>query len=696
MLNVIVAEKKLVADAISKAVGINPKGFKGYIQCDNYTITWCSGHLLEMIEPHEYNPKLKDWNIQDLPFFFRDIKKKPIDRTKEQFKTVLDLLKKADTVYHCGDPDDEGQLIVDEILDYVKFNKQVKRVLINDNNPKLIQKAFNDAKCNSQYRSLGYIALGRSYADWHFGLNLTRAFTTLSKRKGISDLITVGRVQDAIKGLIVRRCRDIEQFIKKDFYVINSDLVSNTDILKGRYLNTENEFLNGKLDDENRIINVNDAEYIIQNIKNFPDFKVINITDDQKEKAPPLPYNLLKLQIDMSRKYGKALDETLAITQSLRDKYNAITYNRSDCQYLNDETHSEAPLILSKIAENSKMGAFEKIVNSADTGLKSKCFNSKKTSAHHAIIPTTDNFDISQLSEDEKNCYFLISRAFISQFFPKYKYTIKTIHLCNGKGDNFVLTSKSVQDNGWMKLYKNDIDNEETQEDKELIELSTVLNIGDLLKAENTIFDIKQTTPPKYYTESTLAGELTRVARYIKSEELKKSMIEKDKGKEGEHGGIGTPATRGEILKNLKENGFFVLDGKYIKATDKAYKLYDSLPDKIKFPDLTALWHEDMKAIKTEEDAKLFCQSVIQEVDKIIEPLKAQYKEIPSYNCPECNKELNRYSKNSNHWWSCVGFKDKSCNYSCTDLDYKPTFEKPPKPTFENKTFKKTRTKRRF
>ena len=675
-MNLVIAEKKLVADAIAKAVGVNPKQSRGFIQCDNYVITWCVGHLLELAEPHEYNPELKDWLIETLPFFIRDVKKNPIDRTKDQFKVVKELVKKANVIYHAGDPDDEGQLIVDEVLDYFNFNKPVKRVLINDNNPVLVAKAFQQAEDNSIYRHLGYMALGRSCADWHFGLNLTRAYTVLEQRKGLSDLITVGRVQDVIKGLVVRRCRDIANFKPKDYFVITADLSTvNGEELTGRYANNMNQLLIPNLDEENRIVVKADAENVVANIQQHNHFKVLDITVEEKSKAPPLPYNLLKLQIDMSRKFGKSMDETLEITQTLRDNYNAITYNRSDCQYLNDEMYDDAPEILKVIGENANI--FQKVIAGANPNIKSKCFNSKKTSAHHAIIPTFDNFDITKLTDDERNCYFLVARAFIAQFYPVCKYNVQTITIGNGQNDNFIITSRVITDAGWSKLYKNDKDNEETKEEAEYVELSVALKTGDIINVDSPRYDTKQTKPPKYYTEDTLAAELTKVAKYIKDENLRRIMLEKDKDKAGEHGGIGTPATRGEIMKNLKEKGFFIVEKKKIMATDKCYQLYDKLPDVIKYPDLTALWHDDMKNIKTLEDSKAFVQKVMRPVAQIVSTLKGEYDSVETYTCPECGKELNRYKGKTGMFWSCIGFKDKSCKYNCTDLNNKPTFEKP-------------------
>ena len=255
------------------------------------------------------------------------------------------------------------------------------------------------------------------------------------------------------------------------------------------------------------------------------------------------------------------------------------------------------------------------------------------------------------------------------------------------------MTTKTVIKNGWFSLYKNDQGNEETEDESEYSELNSPLEINESLIAENIRYNTKQTTPPSYYTEATLASELTKVAKYIKDEKLRKILQEKDKDKAGEHGGIGTPATRGEIMKNLKENGYFILDKKNILATDKAYSLYDRLPDAIRYPDLTALWHEQMKSIKNMSDVQEFVRKVMRSTTAIVTNAKNEFEKVESFKCPECQKDLKQFNGKNGLFWSCIGFKDKSCNYSCTNGNDKPTFKKQEfTQTAPKKTFKKKKT----
>lgn len=715
-MRLVIAEKKLTAEAIAKAIfdkfEYKNKVFKGTGNNSDVVIAHCSGHLISLKDPHEYDEKLKKWDIETLPFMFRKPKFNVVPHHKDMFNNMYQLIKTADVVYHAGDPDDEGQLIVDEVLNYAKYTGTVKRIIFSDNNPIIVKKAFENPIPNEKYIHEGFRALGRSLCDWHYGLNLTRAFTCLHERKesGLG-LITLGRVQDAVKGLVVRRCREIADFVPRDYFIVSSQSTltasdNSTTILKPKFIVNECQSIAGFLDSDDRLTNLEQAQFIVDYLKANPKLKVLSCIDTPKTKKPPLPYNLLKLQIDMNRKYGLSLDETLAVTQSLRDNYNAITYNRSDCQYLSDETFADSKEILNVIGQNAPI--FNTKLSKVDTGIKSKCFNSSKVSAHHAIIPTFDNFDLSKLSENEKKCYFLIARSFIAQFYPDKKYTVRSIKLASLNNEYvFSLSARQTLNEGWEELYRNDSNNDETTDDKDVPEIKIALAKDDFItldtgtneEGKELLFvDKKQTQPPKHYTEDTLAIELTRVARYINDPQLKKIMIEKDAGIEGEHGGIGTPATRGEILKNLFEKAFFVYDGKKIIATEKCHVLYDMLPDPVRFPDLTALWQSEMKDIKNPTDVDNFLTNVMKNVTNLLVDLKQQYHaiEVIEYDCPDCvnvneNGKLKKRAGQYGAFWSCIRYKE-GCKYSCTDFDNKPSFEKP---VFNNSTFNKKRGSKR-
>lgn len=715
-MRLVIAEKKLTAEAIAKAIfdkySYQNKVFKGTGNNSDVIIAHCSGHLISLKDPHEYDEKLKKWDIQTLPFMFPTPKYNVVSHHKDMFKNIQDLIKQAKIVYHAGDPDDEGQLIVDEILNYAKYKGEVRRVIFSDNNPIIVKKAFDNSVPNEKYLHEGFRALGRSLCDWHYGLNLTRAFTCLHERKSTGlGLITLGRVQDAIKGLVVRRCREIVNFVPSNYFVVASQSTQTgsdgaATILKPKLLNNECPSIQTFLDSEDRLIDLAQAEIIVNYLKSNPTLKVISSVDTKKTKKPPLPYNLLKLQIDMNRKYGLSLDATLAVTQSLRDKHNAITYNRSDCQYLSDETYADSAEILNVIRENAPI--FSSKIAKADTSIKSKCFNSAKVSAHHAIIPTFDKFDLSKLTEDEKKCYFLIARSFVAQFYPDKKYVVRNIKLASQNNEYiFSLSARQTLSEGWEELYRNDANNDETQEDKDVPELQISLKENDFITLDTghdqngnelLYVDKKQTQPPKHYTEDSLALELTRVARYINDPNLKKIMIEKDAGIEGEHGGIGTPATRGEIMKNLFEKGFFVYEGKKIIATEKCHVLYDMLPDPVRYPDLTALWQSQMKDIKQYKDIDSFLNNVMKQVTALISDLKNQYHQIEviEFDCPDCSakNEQGKLKKRNGQYgafWSCTRYKE-GCKYSCTDIDNKPSFEKP---VFNNTSFNKKRSGKR-
>ncbi|MEO4090745.1 DNA topoisomerase [Acinetobacter pittii] len=706
-MRLVIAEKKLTAEALATALFDKHEYRNSTFRAksgknQDIVIAHCRGHLISLKDPHEYNPSLEKWDLATLPFVFREPKYNVNPDTKDLFNNIKGLMKEADAIYHAGDPDDEGQLIVDEIINFVGFKKNVYRVLFSDNNPEIVLKAFNSATPNDKHAIDGFKALGRSLCDWHYGLNLTRAYTCLNRRAGKEGVVSLGRVQDAIKGLVVRRDREIAAFVPKDFFTINCQSSSTGTILKPRFLNDKCTEIADFLDEDNRLINSHAAKNIVEYLKQNPNLKVITISDEEKSTKPPLPYNLLKLQIDMNRKYGLSMDKTLDITQSLRDKYNAITYNRSDCQYLSDETYNDADKILSVIGQNAPV--FNGKLAKTNTAIKSKCFNSKKVTAHHAIIPTFDNFDISKLSEDEKRCYLLIARSFIAQFFPDKKYKVRSVILKSmNDAYTFSLSAKQTINLGWEELYKNDADNDETKADKDIPEISINLTENMIIPLDTgtddegkelIYFDTKRTKPPKHYTEDTLALELTRVARYIKDPELKRIMIAKDADVEGEHGGIGTPATRSEIMKNLKEKQFLLQDGKKLIASEKAHILYDMLPDPVRYPDLTALWQRQMNDILNRSDVDHFLTDVMKQVTHLIVDVKERYNgiEVKEYKCPDCeNGKLVKKRGKAEFFWGCDQYQN-GCKYTCTDLNNEPTFQKP---VFNNVAFNQKKGRKR-
>ncbi|WEV50255.1 DNA topoisomerase 3 (plasmid) [Acinetobacter sp. ESL0695] len=661
MKRLFIAEKPELAKAIQNGLGGGTKK-DGYFECNNGDlVTWCYGHMLRLADPHEYDMKYFKWELDHLPFCFIPWERHITADKEQQVKVIFSLIDKANVIVNAGDPDEEGQYLVDELLEFYGNKKPVYRVLINDNNLKVVQKALNNLRPNSEFAALSASAEARSVADQLYGYNLSRAYSLKAQSQGFDGTLSVGRVQTPMLGLIVRRCREFKSHQKSYYYLVSGVFDYSGTRFKGNYIVKDSD----QVDDKKRLIDESLAESIAQDIKEQP-AKIISYKTVKKETPPVLPYNLLKLQADASRKYGYKPDQVKEITQSLRERHSLITYNRSDCEYLSDEQHEDAPQVLNAILGSAPI--FSKVISKAETKLKSRAFDSSKVSAHHAIIPTEATKDITSLSDAEKNIYLLIARAYIAQFFPNMKYDETTI-VIQCSSHQFKTVSKVVTEKGWSSLYKNDTDNDELDSDFSQCDLRSLQNnlIGKCVESSN---DKKETKPQPLYTMSSLLKDLTRIAKYIKDPHLKKILIEKDKGKEGEHGGIGTSATRDTIIALLLNKGFITEQGKSLVSTSIGEALYDALPDTAKYPDMTALWHEQQKDLKSKEDIIQFIKELNNYIANEVNRVKNSKLDIKyQHTCPDCKSGLKKIAiPGKDAFWGCV---DK-CGYTAPDSNGKP------------------------
>jgi DNA topoisomerase-3 len=670
-MRLIIAEKPDLARAIVEALGGATKG-QGYFECGDDIVTWCFGHMLELIQPHEYDERFKKWVKADLPWVPIPWRLKPIEKSADQFKIIVELLGKADSVLHAGDPDDEGQLLVDEILEYVSYKKPVSRVLINDNNKALVQRALANVTDNKAFAGLSASALARSVCDQLYGVNGSRLYTLTAQDMGYQGVLPVGRVQTPILGMVVRRCRENAAHSAVFYYLVTGQFSINGIDFPARYQVQDSDVV----DDKGRLSDAQASKAIADAVTGKPAVIKSLATDKDKSKAAPLPYNLLKLQTDASRKFGYKPDQVKEITQTLRDKHRLITYNRSDSEYLSDEQHADAPAVLAAIAQTATGLAIA--IEKANPAIKSRAFNSKKVSAHHAIIPTQATAKFETLSEAEQKIYMLIARAYVAQFWPPYLYDQTKIEV-ESEGRMFACTANVPKQQGWKILYKNDQGNEdfETDEDELAVDLRALAGNATGI-CVSCASEQQKTKPQPLYTIATLLTDLTRVAKYIKDDRLRKVLMEKDKDKAGEHGGIGTPATRDTIIAGLFEAEYFVeqTNGKTVTviATKKAEELYDSLPDQARYPDMTALWHEQQKRIQAGEiDALTFINSMVDyiksEIDRVgREGMNIKVVQVP---CPKCRKtNMRRIKTDKGAFWAC-GDRE-GCKHIMSDRNGKP------------------------
>ncbi|MDL4860732.1 DNA topoisomerase 3 [Halomonas elongata] len=666
-MRVFVAEKPELGRAIAEALGGGKKE-GGCIRCNNDdVVTWCFGHLLTLTDPEDHDPAAKQWAMERLPMSW-PIKHKPLQGKSDQIQLIKKLVGKADTVVHAGDPDDEGQLLVDEVLQYVGNTAPVQRILINDNNTKIVKRALDSLRDNREFHGLYQSALARSVADQRYGYNLTRCYTLGARAAGADHVLSVGRVQTPILGLVVRRDRAHEGHASHVYYDLGATFAGEGGAFAARYRPGEG----APVDDKGRVVDQEFAQRVAQAIEGQP-ARVVNAKTEDKQTPPPLPYNLLNLQADASRKFGFSPDKTLKTTQALRERHRLITYNRSDCEYLSDEQHADAPGVLDAIGETAPV--LGKAAQAADPSLKSRAYNSANVSAHHAIIPTQTSGDLDKLTDDEAKLYQLIARQFVAQHWPPEQYRQTTLDL-EVAGHAFRVTAKVVTSPGWKRLYKQDADNEEVhgEGDDSAANLEWVTANTPLTCQGATVAE-KKTQPPKRYTMATLLKDLARVARYVTDPRIKQLLLAKDQEIKGEHGGIGTATTRSAIIEALMKRGFIEERSKKVLSTKLGREFHDLLPESATAPDMTALWHEQQEQIrKGEMSLEQFVDGVAKHVAAEIERIKAKGVDIKATagpKCPECGEgELRRRKGSNGYFWGCS--RHPECKATRPDSRGKP------------------------
>lgn len=573
----VIAEKPVLGKAIADALPGTATMKNGCIYKDDYIVTWVFGHMLSLKEPEDYDIGYKSWNINSLPIFFKDwqvkigkdgnLNKGQISKS-QRVNQIGNLLKQADEVIHAGDPDDEGQLLIDELLRWFNYKGIVKRLDTANTTLAAMKKALLHMTDNKPHEPYGWSAYARSVADLMVGINMSRLFSCKNQT-----LLTIGRVQTPTLGLVVNRDLAIEGHHKQKYYTIACDINFNNDTVQADFIpsKTDSNLVDG------HILSKEYAEQICNRLKGQI-LKNINITKKIVYEAPPLPFNLVKLQTYCSGKFGYSPQQVLDITQSLRENHKAITYNRSDCQYLSEEHYKEAPVTMKAVIMNIRYKP-----KSLDMNLKSKCFDSSKISAHFAIIPTNQKVNLDKLSEAEKNVYLAICKYYIAQFMPKAKKEQTNLSIELGNGEAIKAVSTVIIEQGYRSIFN------EAEKDKasNLSKIPEGIYSG---KITDTDIAEKETKPPSRYTKASLNEDMTCISKYVKDPKIKQLLLSKDEGKEGERGSIGTSATRSGIIESLVKRGFLREDGKKVISTALGRELYRILPDEIKKADMTAEW----------------------------------------------------------------------------------------------------------
>ena len=605
-----IAEKPSLGRAIADALPKPHKKYDGYIEVANGDcVSWCIGHLLEQAQPDDYDPKYKKWQHQDLPIIPTEWQFKAKANTKKQLGVLKKLIKKAQTIVHAGDPDREGQLLVDEVLQYVGLSERQKqttqRLLISDLNIQAVKKALNTQQSNQNFVPLSVSALARARADWLYGMNLTRAYTLAGQKSGYQGVLSVGRVQTPVLGLVVRRDAEIAEFVSKPFYEVFAHLQTQD---KSRFCAKwqPSDACAPYMDEEKRVLVKGLAENVAARIKD-QEGEVTAIEKKPKKQLAPLPYNLSALQIDASKAFGMSAKQVLDVCQSLYEKHKLITYPRSDNRYLPLGHYKERESVVAAMVNNN--GCEQSKVDAANLSLKSKCWNDKKVAAHHAIIPTSKKLKSAQLGHQEQQVYGLISRQYLAQFYPAFSYdeTKAEIMIAGGL---FIAKAKQVNEIGFKVLFGKARDDEDN--------LSTYLPPlvkGQRLQCHDAQIQEKHTQPPQYYTDATLLAAMTGISRYVKDKDIKKILKETD--------GLGTKATRAGIIELLFKRGFLARNAKQIRSTELGQAMIAMLPESLTLPDRTALWESHLAQIANKECTyQMFMDPLLSQLGEFVSDAK--------------------------------------------------------------------------
>ncbi|MEH6383521.1 MAG: DNA topoisomerase III [Colwellia sp.] len=588
-----IAEKPSLGRAIAAALPKPHKSQKGYIELGNGdVVSWCIGHILEQADPEVYNDDFKKWRMDHLPIIPEQWQLTPKAQTRSQLTVLRKLVKSASEIIHAGDPDREGQLLVDEVIDFLKVSKtkkqQVKRLLISDLNLPAVKRSLNALKSNQDFMPLSISALARSRADWLYGINLTRAYTLQGQKAGFNGVLSVGRVQTPLLGLVVEKDRQIAHFIPHDYFDVYADIITPAGekfIAKWQ----PSDACAPYMDDNKKIINKALAENVVGRIAAKP-AKVALVTEQDKKQFAALPYNLSSLQIDAAKQFSMNAKLVLDVCQALYEKHKLITYPRSDSRYLPVEHHQQASSIIKILADsNNKYAEFAK---GADCSIKSKTWNNSKVSAHHAIIPTEKSTNNIALNSFEINIYQLIVRQYLAQFYPPYCYQQTQVELDIAQG-KFTVNAKVPQQLGWKVMFQSRKTQNNLSSNSEQDALSEQilpkLTQDETLHCEQGLIAEKVTQAPKAYNDATLLSAMTGIARFVQNTEIKKILKDTD--------GLGTEATRAGIIDLLFKRGFLQRIGKNITATDIGTSLINALPKMATTPDMTAQWEATLTDI---------------------------------------------------------------------------------------------------
>lgn len=669
-----IAEKPSMGREIAAVLPGPVRKGNGFIETGAGTVTWLFGHVLRQAEPQEYDAKYKVWRVEDLPIIPEHWKLMVSESSAKQFAVVKQLITQADEIVHAGDPDREGQLLVDEVLEYVGCNKPVQRILLNALDEKSIREAIDQLKPNAQFFNLRQSALGRARADWLIGMNLSRAYTMAAQRSGHRKLVLpIGRVKTPTLALVVRREREIENFKPVDYFNIKAVFQHANGQFQAQW--KPNEMQQG-LDSEGRLVDKQIAEAKLKFFGQEPLTGMISgYSKAKKQEAQRLPFSLSTLQVLAGRRFGYEPQQVLDTAQALYER-KLTTYPRSDCEYLPTNQFKDSQSILTNL-QSCGDDTLANWAKGADGKIKSRAWNDKKISAHHAIIPTRVKADLSKMNAVERNIYFLIAQAYMAQFYPVHTYYQTKVEV-DYKEELFTASGRTEIDLGWKALYtskkNNEADNEEGQDKEDNGQEEN--NLPPMKKNDNVDYVSGElaksvTRPPVRFTQATLIAAMKDIHKFVQDPEAKKQLKAVY--------GIGTEATRATILDELIHKRKLIKEmgkKKQLQPTEAGYLLVDAVPEELSYPDFTAIWEDQLHSM-AEGDGSLeaFLQTQVDFTTKMCRKAEGTSLVVEdAVKCPRCGLGIlqKRHGKNGD-FWGCSNYP--RCRMTCNDKEGQPNLE---------------------
>ena len=638
--SVVIAEKPSVARDIARVLKCDKKG-NGYLEGSKYIVTWALGHLVTLADPESYDVKYKKWNLEDLPMLPERLKLTVIKQTGKQFNAVKSQLLRKDVneIIVATDAGREGELVARWIIDKVRINKPIKRLWISSVTDKAIKDGFANLKPGKAYDNLYASAVARSEADWYIGLNATRALTTRFNAQ-----LNCGRVQTPTVAMIANREDEIKNFKAQTYYGIEAQTTNQLKLTWQDANGNSRSFNKEKIDDIVKVLDKHNAT-------------VVEIDKKQKKSFSPGLYDLTELQRDANKKFGYSAKETLNIMQKLYEQHKVLTYPRTDSRYISSDIVGTLPERLKACGVGEYRSLAHKVLQKPIKANKSFVDDSK-VSDHHAIIPTEGYVNFSAFTDKERKIYDLVVKRFLAVLFPAFEYEQLTLRTKVGN-ETFIARGKTILHAGWKEVYENRFEDDDVTDDvKE--QLLPRIEKGDTLTVKLIMQTSGQTKAPARFNEATLLSAMENPTKYMDTQNKQLADTLKSTG------GLGTVATRADIIDKLFNSFLIEKRGKDIHITSKGRQLLDLVPEELKSPTLTGEWEQKLEAIaKGKLKKEVFISEMKNYTKEIVSEIKSSDKKykhdnISTKSCPDCGKPMLEVNGKKGKMLVC---QDRECGH---------------------------------